>query len=904
MSAMSAPTVFLSAATIDLEPLRNLLARAFRAAQFRVLVQDDSLGAPIGRVRDLLASAIDQCDCVIHLAGQGYGSHATDPFIEHPGFRCSWTQFEYYYPHQLPTPIPVIGFVCGPALSVMARPEEGNEDDVALKVTLQQAHCARVANGKFTGTPWDDPKFRTVNDKTAETVEDLVTRVAAAVGTLQRNHDACKRVQQELLSLVEQINQIEKGVGSANEKLDRVLALLLASPTPVAVGPNLHQIPPVKAGFTGRETDLAALRHLEPQGGTAVITGLGGMGGIGKSELAKVLAHEWRPRFPDAQIWLDGYGTRTDPPPPSAGDLIAQVIRAFHPEAGQLPEDLASLQALYRQTLEGKKALIVLDNAAHPEVADQAGQLVPPEGCGLIVTSRRSFLVGGKAPYTVGRLPEPEAIELLREVCPELGEADAADVAARCGGLPLALRLAGTHLALDGASPTSVATYLEVLANGRLAALDADAADAGEVTIAETLRLSVDSLPAGECAAWLRLGVFAGDFDADAARAVAGEAADSAFLNRLVRRNLLERETSSGDRERYRLHDLAAEYARGRLNTEEGADVLDAASLAHAEHYAAVGKTADQLYLAGKPLAGLALFDRERVQIEAGFAWLTTHPDGGAADRALLVLVDGVSYSADLRFHPRQMIAWMEAQAASARRVGHREAEGAALGNLGLAHNELGDASRAIQYHEECLVLHREIGDRGGEGSALGNLGIAHGRLDEPRRAIWYFEQQLEIAREIGDTRGEGNALGNMASALRQLGETRRAIGYFEQALEIARKIGDRRAEGTFLGNLGTAHHQLGDTSRAIGYYDEALEIAREVGDRSSEGNALARLALVQDGLGERAEALARAEAALAIFETIEHPNADNMRTQIAEWRAELFFGGGSPQGAGPPPAL
>jgi hypothetical protein len=79
----TAPTVFLSAATIDLKPLRDLLAKAFRAAQFRVQVQDDSLGAGLENVRRLLADAIDQSDCVIHLAGQGYGSHATAPFPEH-----------------------------------------------------------------------------------------------------------------------------------------------------------------------------------------------------------------------------------------------------------------------------------------------------------------------------------------------------------------------------------------------------------------------------------------------------------------------------------------------------------------------------------------------------------------------------------------------------------------------------------------------------------------------------------------------------------------------------------------------------------------------------------------------------------------------------------------------------
>jgi tetratricopeptide (TPR) repeat protein len=943
---MSAPTVFLSAATIDLKPWRDLLAKAFRAAQFRVLVQDDSLGAPVGKVRGLLATAIEESDCVIHLAGQGYGSHATDPFPDHPGFRCSWTQFEYYYPHQLPTPIPVIGFVCGPALSVMSKPEEGDDDDdVALKIRLQQAHCARVISGKFDDTPWDHPKARTVNAKTAETIEDLLVRVSEQIGTLQRHHNACALAQTELLSLRRS---------------------------------NLHQLPPVKAHFTGRETDLAALRGLadSTSGGAAVITGLGGMGGIGKSELAKVLAREWAGRFPDAQLWLDGFGTRTEPPPPAPGNLIETVIRAFHPQAGPLPEDLPTLQALYHQTLKGKRALIVLDNAAD---AAQAGPLVPPAGCGYIVSSRREFMIAGRKPHHVGRLPETEAVELLRGICEDLTEADAAAVAAKCAGLPLALRLAGAHLALDGASPAAVKRYLDALAGGRLATLAADAADAGEVTIQETLRLSVDPLPAAERAAWLRLGVFTGDWDADAARAVAGDAADPGLLSRLARRNLLERvektaTAAGGDSgERHRLHDLAADYARERLAKEEGEAARDAAYLAHAGHYAAVGRKTSELYLAGDVLAGLALFDRERVQIEAAFAWLTARPGGDeesesdrVADETLLALVDGVAYTGqELRFHPRQRIAWLEAQAAAARRLGHRQMEGAALGNLGLAHaglgdarrafgyyeqylaivreigdrrgegnalgslgtahSDLGDARRALGYYEQCLALHREIGDRRGEGNALGNLGNAHLQLGDARRAIEYYEQALVIDREIGDRRGEGADLGNLGNAHLELGDARRAIGYYEQQLEIVREIGDRRGEGAALGNLGSAHLQLGDARRAIGHYEQQLEIVREIGDRRGEGIALTGLgnahlhlgdarraigyyeqalvidreigdrrgegialwnaALAHESLGERAAALARAETALAIFEAIEDPDVERVRARVETWR-------------------
>ena len=116
------------------------------------------------------------------------------------------------------------------------------------------------------------------------------------------------------------------------------------------------------------------------------------------------------------------------------------------------------------------------------------------------------------------------------------------------------------------------------------------------------------------------------------------------------------------------------------------------------------------------------------------------------------------------------------------------------LTELGNTYADLGEPRRAIEHHEQALVISREIGDRWGEGNALGNLGLAYADLAEPRRAIELYEQQLVITREIGDRRGEGNALGNLGLAYADLAEPRRAIELYEQWLVITRR--DRRSSG------------------------------------------------------------------------------------------------------------
>ena len=64
------------------------------------------------------------------------------------------------------------------------------------------------------------------------------------------------------------------------------------------------------------------------------------------------------------------------------------------------------------------------------------------------------------------------------------------------------------------------------------------------------------------------------------------------------------------------------------------------------------------------------------------------------------------------------------------------------------------------------------------------------------------------------------------------------------------------------------------------------MDIAREVGDRRGEGTALWNRALALNKLEDRAQAIAGAEAALAIFEKIEDRNAEQVRKQLAEWKA------------------
>jgi tetratricopeptide (TPR) repeat protein/predicted phosphodiesterase len=624
------------------------------------------------------------------------------------------------------------------------------------------------------------------------------------------------------------------------------------------------QIPSPPRDFKGREDEIRDILSSFEKGAT--ITGLRGMGGVGKTALALVLADRIKIQFPDGQIFLDMRGTSNNPELPTLTpeEAMAQVIRAYNP-ADRLPENSNELRGLYLSILAGKRALLLLDNAASGE---QVEPLLPPAGCAILITSRIKFALPGLAEKDLDILPSDKACELLLEIAPRIGDwAD--DLAKLCGHLPLALRNAASALAEK--RDLSVPEYQRRLKD-KVALLK---------LVKGSFSLSYDLLTPGRKKQWRRLSVFPEDFDRNAATAVLkmapGPSAEA--LSDLVRWSLLDFAAIPDSEDgRYKLHDLARLFAESCLERDELAD----AQQKHAKYYSKVLSQAENLYDKGGTdlLAGLKLFDREWANIKIGQAWVKNiiqissklkKSDLKSVLQLASTYANDGAWVLDLRLHTREKIGWLETGLKAARMIGNKGAEGAHLGNLSNAYSDLGEIRKAIGYNEQALKIAHKIGDRNGEGVRLGNLGAAYYDLGEIRKAMEYQEQALAISREIGDRRCEGADLGNLGLAYADLGETRKAIEYCEQALAIAREIGDRRGEGSRLGYLGNAYSCLGETRKAIEYHEQALAIAREIGDKQNEGERLCNLGNTYLDLNETERAVECCMQSLAIVRKIEY---------------------------------
>jgi tetratricopeptide (TPR) repeat protein len=665
-----------------------------------------------------------------------------------------------------------------------------------------------------------------------------------------------------------------------------------------ALHPIPHQIPLPPLDFTGRDEELQELLGIFERG--APIIGLRGLGGVGKSALAFALAERLKDRFPDGQLFVSLQGISSRPLTPA--DAMAQIIHSYQPTL-RLPESEAELANLYRSVLDGKHALLLLDNALDDK---QVLNLILPKSCGLLITSRKTIKLPGLIRKDLYVLKPEEALELLLKVwCSTSGSAEPpktdpawSEIARLCGFLPLALRAAASLLA--NTPDLSPANYADELKDERTR-LERIGEEGVELSVDASFNLSFQRQASEIQQTFLNASVFPADFDGQAEEFICRDQGHKR-LSELTRWSLVEYQRPSQESKvRYHLHDLVRLFAAGRLEVAGGEAARNYVLRKYAEYYKDVLSSANELYTRGgyDELAGLKEFDLEKMNIKDGQKWAQdmvisrsdrTRSSGLDPEwQSVLQLSNDYSSSGasliELRLNPRERISWLMIALFAAKQLKDRKMEGSHLINLGIAYIQLGENLLAIKILKKGLSIARKIGNRFGESNALGNLGISYAEIGDIHQSIKFFEKHLAIAHEIGDKRGEAADLGNLGLAYAELGDSRRAIVFYEQSLKIDHEIGYRCGEGANLGNLGMAYYDLGDASKAIKYYERHMAIACEIGDRRSEGNTLWNMSLALDNLNERSEAIKKAESALEIFEQIESPAVARVRQKLAEWR-------------------
>ncbi|MEU6409467.1 BTAD domain-containing putative transcriptional regulator [Microbispora sp. NPDC046933] len=677
-----------------------------------------------------------------------------------------------------------------------------------------------------------------------------------------------------------------------------------------------RQLPRAVSGFVGRAEELVRLRSLlSPWDGgpPQAVVAITGAPGSGKSALAAQAAHASSHAFPDGQLYVNLQGATPGVERLKPIDVLGRLLRALGLPGGAVPCEEDEAAAVLRDRLEGRRTLILLDDAAGPEQV--RALLGLPSGNAVLITSRESHAVTDDCVQLVlGRLLRSEAVTVLAKLVG--AERIATDPAAAdrlahlCGGLPLALRLAAARLAeRPDWTVRDLATRLE----DRRRTLHE--LESGRRAVRSGLELSYEGLAHGgeldrlAARTMCHLGVLhVASVTPELVSALLGEPVDAAerALDRLARAHLLEISGLG----RYRPHDLVRlftiELADARLTPEARKDAL----LGALGFFGATARHAStvldphrvQLPWPGVPQRPLALgtadearnwLEEELADVVAAAAQAMPSEDDEVARLGAYV---GFSLTWQLTrgAHRREQRELNRLALAVGERTGDQEILSLAHGQIANALLNLGKGAEALLHQQAELELRRALRDRFGEMRALGNLGVVLLKLERHAEAREQTEAQRAIAREIGSEVGERHSLLIGATACRELGDVTAAMCLVGEALALAQAAGDRYHEAAGLSLLSELCLDGGDLRTAKSYLERGLRLAREIGHRARECECLAVLARVHRLLNEPVQALAYAREALGIRER--SGDAELSRLAEDELRAiETAFPGSAP---------
>lgn len=666
------------------------------------------------------------------------------------------------------------------------------------------------------------------------------------------------------------------------------------APPEVARSAAPFQLPVPPARFVAREGELRTLDRLTgDRTGDLKLLVLSGIAGVGKTSLALRWLHGLKARFDDGQLFFNLSDAATTAPV-TPFEVLEWFLLSLGVPAERIPSTLDQRSALYRSVTANRELAVLLDNAVS---AAQVRPLLPAGRGSLVVVTSRSRLSGlaldGAKWLDVAPMNRLDSVDLLGSVAGAervSAEAEAAaEIADLCGGLPLALAVVAARLATR-ARRTLTREVADLRGEStRLAGLALDS----ETSVEMVLDLSCDSLGDDAEVAYRCCGWHPGrEFGPAVVAAALGWPFDRVehALDELIDANVVT-ETAEG---RFSLHDLVRLHARRRDGHTHEDQVGDGARRQMVEWYLDRAVAADHVIHPLRPRLGpryantgsptfadegvaLGWMETERANLHAA---LTTAASCSWDDLVWQLCEAQWGFF----LHTRRYGEWIDMQRVgitSARRCGHRLAEARLRSQLGFA---LAKTRRWPEARAENLIaldLARAEGHAQTEATALSQLGRSARESGDLDAALDYYGQARDLQQRIGRTRGVALCRRRIGDILARLGRLDEAEAELTAAARAMAELGDRTQHTRAVMVLSTVLLRSGRPEQARAVLVDALETVRRFDSPYYQAEVLSCLAEVDEHLGDQESATRRWSEAADLYDRVEDPKAEAVRTRI-----------------------
>ncbi|WP_210577042.1 tetratricopeptide repeat protein [Streptomyces sp. GESEQ-4] len=634
---------------------------------------------------------------------------------------------------------------------------------------------------------------------------------------------------------------------------------------------SFGQLPEPDGPFAGRRAEMARIRQwvqaarASTQTRPTVVV-LHGAPGSGRSALAIRAAHDLKDQFRGACV-VDLRGDSPEESPLSTRDALLHLLNRLGAPREQLlfrersspDQHLKRLTELYHQHLTGLPVTVVLDDASDPE---QVRTLIPERSDSLVlVTARTALDLPADLPAWVHQLPVQAldaagAEELLGATAQDASgpyDAESADqVRELCGGLPLALRIAGSSL--GPRSPRRLA---------------ADLGAYGPVEPVERvlwLRYTDQPEPARRL---LRRLALAGRASLGAAAAAALLATDEAEATRhlvtLADAGLIDHVRGN----RYRLHDLVRAFAQARLLDEEEPAERTAAQERLIVNYADLADSVLRLVDGNMSTRSDRFSPHGFTSLDDALRWLDDessfitaalrHAEGvnqAPVLNLLGALCDYCLLRGDLyRLGEISELAQAVDQGLLVRSVQWR---------TGIAARQLGELDKARTTLASVVDLYMEAHHDAGAARALCSLGITLHHQGNLIEAAAKLQEALELQSSAELATDRAWTMHALAAVERDRAHLSEALELLNESLVLHRAGESVHGEAWAHFQLGQLALRMGDVPRAESELTTALDLYGRTRDARGEAWALTQLARARLVAGDPSQAVDRLRQAAA----------------------------------------
>uniref|UniRef100_UPI000D19BB9C tetratricopeptide repeat protein n=2 Tax=Streptomyces sp. NRRL B-24085 TaxID=1709476 RepID=UPI000D19BB9C len=613
---------------------------------------------------------------------------------------------------------------------------------------------------------------------------------------------------------------------------------------------SFNQLPEQIGEFADRRVEMGRIRQwVQAARATTetrpTVVVLHGPPGSGRTALAVRAAHDLRDYFRGACV-VDLRGDNPEESPLSTRDALLHLLNRLGAPREQLlfrersspDQQVKRLSELYHQHLTGLPVTIVLDDASDPE---QVRTLVPERSDSLILVTAReplglpSDLAAHVHELPVQALDAAGAEELLDAAAQSAAgpyDAQSADrIRELCGGLPLALRIAGS--ALGPRSPRQLAADLGAYG------------PVGPVERALWLRYTDQSEPARRL---LRRLALAGRASLGAAAAAALLGTDETeavrHLTALARAGLIDHVRGS----RYRVHDVVRAFAQARLADEEEPAERTAAQERLIVNYADLADSVLRLVDGNMSTRSDRFSPHGFTSLDEALRWLDDessfitaalrHADGvnqGAVLNLLGALCDYCLLRGDLyRLGEISELAQAVDQGLLVRSVQWR---------TGIAARQLGELDKARTTLTSVVDLYMEAHHDAGAARALCSLGITLHHQGQLTEAAAKLQEALALQSPPELDTDRAWTMHALAAVERDRGRVAESLDLLTRSLVLHRAGESVHGEAWAHFQLGQLVLRMGDVPRAESELRTALDLYGRTRDARGEAWALTQLA-------------------------------------------------------------